>query len=201
MDKEYVYRNITELLTPVGSYKINDDTGKNLPFSVVKNLMDCPCEVTDDVGNIVTKLHTDTNYSIVVDSKILDVGKDYHILFSAGKWKFCDSDEHSTCFVSVIEDWAIGIGAYDPNNQEKEDQAYEYSKQMGYLKHMVIQDPPEYCESKFVKYTVEVLDECNGYCFRIFDHSFENVFFEVAWIKIGSLPTIEYEGALGLWLC
>lgn len=200
-NKEYVYRDITELQTPVGSYIVFSETGKRLPFSVIKNHMDSPYEVFGDNSTEITILHTDTNYCIVVDSKYLDMGKNYKILFTSGKWEYCDSDEHTTCYDAIINGWVVGIGAYDPNNQEKEDQDFEYSKQMGYLERKFIQAPPEYDESKFVKYTVEVLDEYNGYCFHIFDHLFESVIFEVAWIKIKELPAIEYEGALGLWLC
>ena len=201
MDKEYVYRDIIELQTPVGSYIIFSETGERIPFSVIRNTMDWPYEVADDNGNEIAKLHTDTNYCIVIDSKNLDIGKVYKVLFTFGNWEYCDSDEHTTCYDAVIDDWVLGIGAYDPNDQEKEDQSFAYSKQMGYLEHKFIQAPPEYDESKFIKYTVDVLDEYNGYSFRIFDHSFESIAFEVAWIKIEEFPAIEYEGALGLWLC
>lgn len=201
MDKEYVYRDIIELQTPVGSYIVFSETGERLLFSVIRNTMDWPYEVADHNGNEIAKLHTDTNYCIVIDSKKLDIGKVYKVAFTSGNWEYCDSDEHTTCYDAVIGDWVVGIGAYDPNDQEKEEQAFAYSKQMGYFERKFIQTPPEYDESKFIKYTVEVLDEYNGYSFRIFDHSFESIAFEVAWIKIEELPAIEYEGALGLWLC
>ena len=41
----------------------------------------------------------------------------------------------------------------------------------------------------------------NGYSFKLFDYTVDVVCFEVAWIRIDMFSAIEYEGALGLWLC
>lgn len=200
MSEEYIYQDITELKTPVGSFRVfsNED---NIPFSVEKNGFDLPSGIYDENNNVIGTIHTETNYSIVIPASRLELGKEYTISFDKGNWEYCDSDEHTICFNTVIDEWAVGIGAYDPNDQEKDRQAWEYSEQMGFLKQNFIQEPPEYDETDFIRYTTEALDECNGFKFKLFDYTADKIYFDVAWIKIEEYPTIEYEGALGFWLC
>ena len=58
-----------------------------------------------------------------------------------------------------------------------------------------------YDERNYEGYTVEALEMNNGYSFKLFDYTVDVVCFEVAWIRIDMFSAIEYEGALGLWLC
>ncbi len=58
-----------------------------------------------------------------------------------------------------------------------------------------------YDETYFVLHTLETLETNDGYRFKLYDSSIDKIYFEVAWIKIGEYPSIDYEGALGLWLC
>ena len=170
----------TKLSTPVGSFIVVSDSGEPIMFSVVQD---------------------ERSYGVVIDSRKLEIGKIYKIFFTFGNWKFCDLNEHTTCYNTVINDWVVGIGAYDPNDEEKLEQAIEYSKQKGYLEQKFIVYPSKYDEVKFSKYTVDVLEECNGYSFRVFDYSFDNIRFEVAWIQVGELDVDECEEMLGVWLC
>lgn len=203
MTEEYLYTGIIKLDTPVGYFCITLDDEK-IPFSVKRNGFNLPYEVTDEGNSVIGKIQTDTNYCIVIDTKRLQIGKEYTVHFCSeydNKWERCDSDEHTTCFNTVINNWVVGIGAYDPNDQEKEDQSWRYSEKMGYLKQNYVMEPPTYDEANFRAYSVDVLDSFDGYKFKLFDYSSDKVFFEVAWIKVEEYPTIEYEGALGLWLC
>ena len=203
MAEELIFENIIKLQTPVGYFSVISGD-EMITFSVKRNGIDWPSGVTDDEGNMIGEIHTDTNYCIVIDADKLQTGKTYIVKFVAStgcKWEFCDSDEHTTCYDSIIDSWAVGIGALDPNDQEKEDQAWKYSKTKGFLQKNFIQEQPSYDESNFVQYTVEVLDTYDGYRFKLFDHSLNRIIFEVAWVKIDKFPSIEYEGALGLWLC
>ena len=199
MEKEYIYKNICELTTPVGFFAVYDGD-KRIPFSVARNIIDAHYEVYDK-NSVVGTIHTETNYQIVIESKGLQIGKEYIVKFSSGNWAYCDSDEHTTCFSAVIGDWIIGIGAFDPNDYWKDEQMWEYSKTQGFWERGFCQAPPTYDESRFEKYTVEELDDLRGYKFRLFDFNSEYVWFEVAWLQVKDYPSIEYEGALGLWLC
>lgn len=202
MKAELVFKNITKLQTPVGFFSVScEDT--LIPFSVERNSFDLPSEVYD--GNkVIGTIHTDTNYCIVIDSRKLEIGKEYIVKFFANedcKWDRCDSDEHTTCFDTIIGEWAVGIGAYDPNDLKKEEQAWDYSERMGFLKQKFVQEPPTYDETTFIEYTVANLKTYDGYRFKVFGYSSDRIYFEVAWIKIDEYPEIEYEGALGYWLC
>lgn len=200
MEKEYIYRHIRKLITPVGFFAIYDGEQK-IPFSVVRNGMDVPYEVYSDDGAAVGTIQTETNYQIVIETNSLQIGKKYIVKFSCGKWEYCDSDEHTTCYCTTVDDWVIGIGAYDPCDYWKDEQMWEYSKQQGFLERGFCQAPPIYDESCFEKYTVDVLDDFSGYRFRLFDYKSEFIWFEVAWLQAKDYPIVGYENALGLWLC
>lgn len=189
---------IFALKTPVGAFSVCAEDGAKIPFTVIKNPYDVPCEVIDEATKANVYLHTKTNYNILIDSACLRIGARYQISFSAGSWDFCSSDEETCCFDSVIGNWVVGIGAYDPNDAEKTKQVILASNQIGAPKMIV--DLPEYDESKLKKYTVEPLEAKNGFSFKIFDTSFSSVCFAVAWIEVKQFPTVEYENAIGIWL-
>ena len=200
MEKEYIYKHIRELSTPAGIVAVYDGD-KKMPFSVVRNCMDIPYEIYGDGGEKIGTIHTETNYQIIIESKKLQIGKEYIIKFSRGKWEYCDSDEHTTCYCTTIGDWVIGIGAYDPCDYWKDEQVWKYSKQQGFLERGFCQEPPIYDERVFEKYTVEELDDLSGYKFKLFDYKSDSIRFEVAWLQVKDYPIIEYESSLGLWLC
>lgn len=201
MEENIIYKDIDKLCTPVGEFVVVSENGEHIRFSVRKNYYDIPYEVGNDPEHVIGTIQTDTNYCIEISADKLQVGIKYKVFFSEGRWEFNDSDEHTNCYSTVIADWVVGIGAYDPNDEEKENQMWAYSKEMGYLEQRFIQAPPNYDESTFREYSVEVLDELNGFEFILYDKSRDKVRFEVAWIKIEEYPTIEYEGAIGFWLC
>ena len=200
MKEDIIYKDIDKLCTPVGEFVVVSECGERIRFSVRKNYFDIPYEISENSEHATGIIQTDTNYCILIDSDKLQVGINYKVFFSAGQWEFNDSDEHTNCYSTVIDDWVVGIGAYDPNDEEKEDQMWAYSKKMGYLDQNFVKAPQRFDESKFRGYSVEALDELNGFEFVLYDKSKEQVYFEVAWIKIEKYKTIEYESAIGLWL-
>ena len=200
MKYEYIYENIQQLMTPEGYFEVCDGE-RIIPFSVMKNMMNDPAEVYECDENVIGTIHTDTNYHILIDTKLLEIGKEYMIQFSAGAWEYCDSDEHTSCYCTVIDNWVIGIGAYDPNDELKYEQMWEYSKQQGFLERGFCIAPSTYNESDFEKYTVDTLPDLKGYQFKLFDYQSQYIWFEVAWVKVKDYPVIEYKEALGLWLC
>lgn len=200
MDTKMVYKDIQKLETPVGEFTVTGES-ENISFSVYKNEMNFPHEVTDENGLILGQIQAETNYRIEIDAKSLKIGREYRIQFSDGIWEYCDSDERTTCYCSTIHGWVVGIGAFDPNADEKDRQMWNYSKEMGFLEKGYCQEPPQYDQSVFRRYTAEALDSLDGYRFQLFDDEAETVSFEVAWIKIESYAPDEYETALSLWLC
>ncbi len=200
MEKKYIYKNIMELITPVGFFAVYDGTLK-IPFSVVRNTMDVPCKVYDDGGEVVGTIHSENNYQIIIESKTLQIGKEYIIRFSYGQWEYCDSDEHTVCYCTTVDNQVVGIGAYDPCDEQKDEQMWEYSEQKGFLDRNSWQQPPSYDESRFEKYTVEALADLRGFWFKLFDYKAEHILFEVVWLQVAEFPVREYKSAMGLWLC
>lgn len=199
---DLIFENIVKLQTPVGFFNVM--SGNDIiPFFVKRNGLDFPLELMDENNNVIGIISTETNYCMMIDVNRLQIGEDYTVRFFADtdcKWEHCDSDDYTTCYNTIIDEWVVGIGAFDPNSQEKDDQAWEYSEKMGFLKENFLQNTPAFDETNFVQYIVEALDTRDGFRFRIFDYSREKIYFEVAWIKIEEYPSINYEDALGLWL-
>lgn len=128
------------------------------------------------------------------------MGKEYIIEFNTEKnclWTFCDADDQSVVYDTIINEWVIGIGGYDPNEYEKWEQKWKYSEKMGSSSCRRI---PEYDETKFIWYTIEPLDTWNGFRFKLYDCSQKNIKFYMAWVKIEEFLVYEYDGAVGLWL-
>lgn len=199
-ERTVICENTTELTTPVGVFSVWDGQEK-VTFSVYNYDGEEPWQVYENGNEIVTGLiQPEVKCYIVIDTNKLEKGKVYRVSFSSGKWEYCDGDEHSNSFWSVIGEWAIGIGAYDPNDEEKTDQIFEYSRKNGYLEKGDYRDPPFYDESRFTKYTVWPLEELNGYNLKIFDNTAKIVKFPIAWVRIREYPVYEYGEALGYWL-
>lgn len=196
MIQDIVYPNLREFMTPVGSFHIISDAGELIRFSVVKNPYNVPYAVCNENGEYIGTITTDTNYRMLVDASCLAIGTEYEIAFSKGIWEYCDSDEHTECYNTVIGDWAVGIGAFDPNDDEKTRQYFQFRKSC----YEALQNPFQYDESKFIKHTVNALPTKNGFRFRLFDHSVQTIHFEIAWIRIDRFPADDYVAALGLWL-
>lgn len=194
------FQNTQELGTPVGSFSVFCGE-KRMPFSVTMSKSSIPVEVIDSDGVFVGLISPDSICEVLIDAQDLEGGKEYVIMFSSGKWDYCDSDEHTTCYCTHIGDWIVGIGAYDPNDEEKEDQARRYSGEQGYLQRGALQDPPFFDEKSFKKYTVEALSDLQGYKFKVYDKDFDYVRFDVAWVRVKDFPVDAYTEALGIWLC
>lgn len=203
MDDRYIYFNIYALITPVGEFTVTRlSDRKKVSFSVLENRFNYTHKVLNENNDIIGTINSDTNYQIEISTQNLEIGVEYMISFSSGKWEFLDSDEHTDCYSTFINGWVVGIGAYDPNDQEKFDQSWEYSKQKGYLDKHIIIEPPKFDETKFISHTLDALETLNGYRFKILDKSEGGIIvFEVAWIEAKLFGKDEYETALSLWLC
>ena len=199
----FIYKGIDALQTPVGCFTVSNGN-ERIRFSVARNCYDMPYGVYDHASQtVIGKIHTDTNYHILIDTSKLNIGTTYTVAFSSGIWGYCDSDEHTACYSTIIGNWAVGIGAYDPNDEEKLDQALKYSEKTGLLKkNRIIEYPDQFDESLFTSHTIEFSPDLRGFEFKILDKSLAEISFEVAWIQIkDDYASDFYISALGFWLC
>ena len=154
------------LVTPCGVITIVDKNNNCIPFTVRKNLFDCPYSFKNTQGKTVT-LHTDTNYEIVIKTSDLEKGVMHQIRLKGTQLVYGDSDEHTECISGCSNGYCIAIGTWLPNDDEKLQQAEEYSEKMGFLKYNSIIEPPQYDTSRFKEYDVEMSDDCSGYSFYL----------------------------------
>ncbi len=194
--QEFIYENITELETPVGYFFVTDGDN-SIPFSIRKSTFDIPYQIYDDNHQVVDELNTETNYDLVIDVDNLKTSCYYHIGFSGGTLSFGGSDEHTEAVVATIGNWSVGIGSYNPNEDEELEQAILYTgKDKGYIQYPTVFD-----ETKFVRYIVSSAFESeNGFDFKLLDYSYSEIVFRVAWIKNDSCDKETYEDALDFWL-
>lgn len=186
------------LKTPCGDVFVTDENNAFIPFSIQKNSFDCPYEFESMSGMLET-IMTDTNYSLVIDGTLLKHGIHYRIFLSGAILDYGDSDEGTECVSGCSNGYCIAIGAYSPNDNEKMDQAYAYSKKMGFLEHRFIQAPPKYDESKFIKYDIEMLEDNSGFSFHLIDDDCSEIVFKIAWIRSKPGDELHYEGAVQFW--
>lgn len=192
---------IDELRTPCGKITIEDRSGKKLKFTLGFNPFNNNYDIHDDENsNIVDSINTKTNYKIVIPVDKLQTEEQYNLRFDGGKLEYGSGDEHTTSLVGTFDGYSVGIGAYDPNDELKEEQIWNYSKRKGYLAERTLITPPEYDERNFINYTVDSLEDMTGFTFKIYDYGFEEVCFNVAWIENSEYESGLYESALDFWI-
>ena len=163
--EKYIYTDITELVCPIGKFSISYENTK-IPFSVRKNSYDVP----------YYDITTDTNYALDIDTNLLEINKQYNIVFSEGGLHFRGSDEHTESLTNTIGKWSVGIGSYDIN-----DKCY-------------------YTNEPHKGYDVWKNENGYGFSFILLDRSVEKITFLVAWIENVAEKDIDYEDALDFWL-
>lgn len=191
-------KQIEILKTPCGEIYVTDESGIRIPFSLRKNSYDCDYEFETKSGEIKV-INTDTNYDIVVDASLLKLNEEYRIRFEGATLEYGSSDERTVCVSGKSNGFCIALGTYLPNDDERMDQAYEYSKKMGYLEHRMIQEPPEFDESKFVQYDADILDDFSGFRFHLIDYTRKEILFPIAWIKSEPDDELHYQSAVEFW--
>ena len=135
-------------------------------FSIRKNKYDIP----------YYDITTETNYALDIDTNLLEIKKQYDIVFSEGGLHYCGSDEHTESLTNTIDKWSVGIGSFDMND--------DYFRQ----------DEPH------KGYDVWQSDNNLGFSFVLLDRSIEKITFLVAWIENFADKDIDYEDVLTFWL-
>ena len=130
---------------------------------------------------------------------MLKLRKEYRIVLEGIVLEYGGSDERTVCISGNANGYCIALGSYLPNDDERMEQAYEYSKKMGYLEHRVIQEPPEFDETKFIQYDADLLDDYSGFRFHLLDFSRKEILFPIAWIKSEPGYEEDFQGAVEFW--
>lgn len=196
----FIFKDIDKLITPIGSIIVTCE-GSPITFSVERNSFYVPYEIYSDNHHTVTDiLQTEANYDIVISTAALEIGKTYEIRFDGGTLNTNCGDEHTLSLTGTFNGYSIGLGAYNPNDNEELEQAYQYSEKNGCLKKHVIQMPPQFDESRFINYALKILDDMTGYSFKLIDKSAEYIYFKAACIRNGYLDALYYEDALDFWI-
>ena len=192
----WVYHNIRSLPTPCGEITVRDENGEPCRFSVKKSLF-CSDYTLYYGTEEEEAVNTDTNYHICIHTEDLAIGHVYKTSLTGCRLRFGDSDEHTQAVSGTSNGYSIAIGSYDPNDDEKLRQAYAHSKKLG-VRHRIV-NPPQYDESRFVQYDVEMLEDYSGFWFRLIDRSIPEITFSVAWIENKYEDSLEYEAAVEFW--
>lgn len=139
---KYIFKDIKALKTPVGEFAVYSGNRK-INFSVIKNDFDIPYQIYEN-QNVTGEINISDTYHIIIDTSFLEIGSLYSIVFSSGKWEFCTSDENAYCYCTVIDNWCVGIGIYDQNEDERLNQALYYSEINGFHENNIIRHPEKY---------------------------------------------------------
>lgn len=201
MEREFIYTDLDYLESPLGRFSVIKD-GELVPFALRRNPVNNPYEIYDpEYVNVIGTIETKTNYEIAIPTSSLVPGEWYTISFSSGEWNFGASDEHTDCFYTKSPKWVVGIGSYNPNDEAEMSQAYKYSQKMGILEMGNFEYPDSFDETDFREYVIKVLDNMNGYSFKVLDScSLSFIRFPVAWVGINDYSEEDYVGAVGFWL-
>ena len=173
-----------------------DGQGRKCRFSVEKNPYQADYRLFCGTGR-ERVLHTETNFLLRVPASELRLGEPCRVRLTGTRLGFGGSDEHTEAVSGSANGYSIALGAYDPNDDEKQRQAYVYSQQQGLLARRVILPPPQYDKSRFVRYEVDMLKDCSGFCFRLLEET--EVCFPVAWVACEPEYREEYEAAVEFW--
>lgn len=196
---DWVYRDIDVLPTPCGEITVVDENNRRCRFSVRKNPYSPDYHMFYGTEN-EKPINTDTNYLLCVCADDLELKNTYRICLTGTALHYGDSDEHTEAVSGTANGYSIAIGAYDPNDDEKISQAYEYSSAQGYLAQKRLVPPSRYDESRFERYVVEMPEDHSGFSFRLLERSVKEIIFRVAWVKHNeNAEYSEYEAAVEFW--
>lgn len=145
-------------------------------------------------------IFADANYQIYIATRDLKIEMSYTLKFYGCKFHYKAGDDHTISLTETFGEYSLGLGVYDPNDDEKMNQAYGYSKEKGYLERKFITEPRKYDTNKFIQYSLEVLENMSGHSYKLINISFEYIYFPVACIFIDSFDFDIYEDAMDFWV-
>ena len=183
--------DMNEIITPCGCLNLFDESGDFVSFDV------CASERTrlriyDDIVEEHISVNAILN-EIIIDPQKLAVGKKYVLKLSGDyHFEYGDADEYSISNVVSTEEASLSLGAYDPNDIEKEKQWIPDSNGSGGWV-----PPVEYDESNFHCYVLKPLEDWSGFSFRLLDFSMPKIMFKLAWINhLHDVQVSEYQNVV-----
>lgn len=181
MQNQRIYSNIIEMVSPIGVFIITCNKRTKIPFHV-ERVIDYTYPLFDNEGIQYGALENKDIYNILIPVNTLILGEEYEITFTGNPLENTISGERTYGKMGVIDNYVIGISAYDPNDDEKSNQDYQYSRDKGFLDRNIIVPKEKYNKTYFIQY--ELKDDCiNGFRFELLDYSREYIYFTVAWLK------------------
>jgi len=201
MDEKTIMTSVLELNTPVGFITV-ECFGKKVPFDIVNGAFSSEYNIYNESNaNIVAHITAEANYQIRICRSTLKKGAQYTVRFHNGQFQYNGGDEHTISLTGTFGEYALGIGAYDPNDDEKMRQSLNYSDKKGYLAKGIIFDAKSYDTSDFTDYHLDVLDDMSGFTFATIDNGTCNyIYFPTAWIRTGKYDVATYESAVDFWI-
>ena len=175
-----------ELKTPCGCLNLFNESGETVPFDV-RVTERTNLKIYDDIIDEHISVKAVFN-EIIIDPHKLVIGKKYILKLSGDlHFEYGDADEYSISNVVSTNDASLSLGAYDPNDIEK-DKQYIPNDRGG-------MDPPvEYDQSDFHGYVLLPLADWSGFSFKLLDYSMPKIEFKLAWIEhLHDVKVSEYQ--------
>lgn len=181
MQNQRIYSDVVDFMSPIGSFVITCNKSTRIPFHI-ERITEYIYPLFSDEGIEYGELENSDLYNILIPVSTLVLGKDYEIVFTGKPLENTVSGERTYGKMGVIDNYVIGISAYDPNDDEKSNQDYQYSRDKGFLDRNIIVPKEKYNKTYSIQY--ELKDDCiNGFRFELLDYSREYIYFSVAWLK------------------
>lgn len=178
---------IKEFDTPLGLLCCTNKNGEKIFFSAVPFETQYDTTVYDLIASKRVKVKPTYQSVVSVLSDTLQIGETYTLrLIGNYAYQYGNRDENTICNVITENNISLSLGAYDPNDAEKDRQwvpVFDGSVRIGF-------EPPEqYDTSKFKGYILSVLPDWSGFSFQLLDRTLKKIEFRLAWIR----HTIEAE--------
>ena len=171
---------LMEFQTPCGILRCFNSDKNSIPFEIKPVDRVYKTIVYDEIQSDWIEV-SNICQNICIPANSLKIGENYTCRL-CGNHKYCFgvSDENSISNVVTSDGFSLSLGAYDPNNCEKDRQCipiYDGNVKIGWK-------PPEhYNISAFRGYLLSVLPDWSGFSFKILDYSLLEVLLKIAWIK------------------
>lgn len=171
-----------EFNTPLGKIKCLKESGESVSFEVAASdeKSHCRAKVYDDALEEWFSVEME-QYEISIESKDLLIGEKYVLkLYGGIKFSYGNADEYTLSNAVSSDEVSLSLGAYDPNDNEKDRQWLPVFDNEGY--RVGLTPPQDYDTSRFRGYILDPLNDWSGFCFSLIDLTIPIVRFKIAWV-------------------
>ncbi|MBR5371103.1 MAG: hypothetical protein IK130_02705 [Oscillospiraceae bacterium] len=181
----------TAFQTPGGILRCTDSAGTDLPFCVIPLEQSCDTKVFDLITEEWIPVRPAAQYEILIDTDAMPIGAIFTLrLHSDLHYQYGASDENALCTLVSDSVFSLSLGAFDPNDAEKDRQAipfYQNGTRVG------LREPAQYDTAAFRGYLLTALPDWSGFTVQLLDRSIPQIRFRLAWIFHSANPEIEAE--------